>query len=295
MSDKISEANCNIVKDLLPLYVDGALSAESKVMVEEHLQICKECSRERERMERDMIPPVATENITAPINSLKKSYFKSALQVTAIVVVFVLVCCALVESWLLRPALQGFELYDENKLTVSEEDGHLVLTPDADAAARKLYYIYQLHEDDTITVYVSYGTTEEQYKSALFEHRSAQKMDWQIEPDGLLITKEDLSMQIVSTGGGERADGTRGGDYVVDDIAAITFSEQVKEIYYAPALTQEMTRVYSQGMNDEWHEYADNLTDDNNVSMGESVVLLPTTFFDFSAVESDGIKMNTTE
>jgi hypothetical protein len=81
---------------------------------------------------------------------------------------------------------------------------------------------------------------------------------------------------------------------VVDDIAAITFSEQVKEIYYAPALTQEMTLVYSQGMNDKWHEYADNLTDDN-VSMGESVVLLPTTFFDFSAVESDRIKMNTTE
>jgi hypothetical protein len=238
MSDKRREANCNIVKDLLPLYVDGALSAESKRMVEEHLQICKECSRERERMERDVIPPVATENITAPINSLKKSYFKLALQVTAIVVVFVLVCCALVESWLLRPALQGFELYDEDNLTVSKEDGHLILTPDADAAARNLYYIYQLHEDDTITVYVSYGTMKDQY-----------------------------------------------------NIAAITFSEQVKEIYYAPALTQEMMRVYSQGMDDEWHEYADNLTDDDNVSMGETVVPLPTTFFDFSVVESERVEI----
>jgi hypothetical protein len=294
MSDKGRNTNCNIVKDLLPLYVDGALSAESKRMVEEHLQICKECSGERERMERDVIPPVATENITAPINSLKKSYFKSALQVTAIGVVFVLVCCALVESWLLRPALQGFELYDENNLTVSEEDGHLVLTPDADAAARKLYYIYQLHEDDTITVYVSYGTTEDQYKSALSEYKFASKKDWQIEPDCLLITKEELSMQI-GTGGGNTENGRVGADNVVDDIASIIFSKQVKEIYYAPALTQEMSMVYSEGMGDEVSEYMDNLTDDETVSMGESVVLLPTTFFDFSAVESDRMKMNPTE
>jgi hypothetical protein len=268
---------------------------ESKRLVEEHLQICKECSRQREQMERDVIPPVATENITAPINSLKKSYFKMALQVTALVVVIVLVCCALVEGWLLRPALQGFELYDENKLTVSKEDGHLVLTPDADAAARQLYYIYQLHDDDTITVYVSYSTMKDQYRSALFEHKSAKKTDWQIDPDGLLITKESAEeMSIVHTGGAERVNGRVGGSFVVDDIAAITFSEQVKEIYYAPALTQEMVRVYAESMDDEWHEYADNLIDDGTISMGETVVPLPTTFFDFSVVESNRIKINTT-
>jgi hypothetical protein len=48
-------------------------------------------------------------------------------------------------------------------------------------------------------------------------------------------------------------------------------------------------------MGDEVSEYMDNLTDDETVSMGESVVLLPTTFFDFSAVESDRMKMNPTE
>jgi hypothetical protein len=290
MSEKRREPNCNIVKDLLPLYVDGALSAESKRMVEEHLQICKECSREREHMERDVIPPVATEKITAPINSLKKSYFKCALRVTACVVVIVLICCALVESWFLRPVIQGFELYDESNLTVSEKDGHLVLTPDADAAARTLYYIYQLHEDDTITVYVSYGTTEDQYRSALSEYKSASKKDWQIEPDCLLITKENLSMRI-GTGGGNTADGKAGGSNTVHDIATITFSEQVKEIYYAPALTKEMSLVYADGMNDEVNEYMDNLADDETVSMGESVVLLPTTFFDFSVVESGRMKI----
>ena len=34
---------CNIVKDLLPLYVDGGLSADSREMVEEHMKTCPEC------------------------------------------------------------------------------------------------------------------------------------------------------------------------------------------------------------------------------------------------------------
>ena len=36
--------DCNVIRDLLPLYADGACSEESRVMVEEHLQECQSCS-----------------------------------------------------------------------------------------------------------------------------------------------------------------------------------------------------------------------------------------------------------
>ena len=37
--------NCNIVRDLLPLYHDGVCSEESRTAVEEHLAGCEACSR----------------------------------------------------------------------------------------------------------------------------------------------------------------------------------------------------------------------------------------------------------
>ena len=38
--------NCNIIRDLLPLYVDNVCSNETKDMVENHLQTCKNCQQE---------------------------------------------------------------------------------------------------------------------------------------------------------------------------------------------------------------------------------------------------------
>ena len=35
--------NCNIVKDLIPLYKENLLSEESKTFVEDHLKSCPEC------------------------------------------------------------------------------------------------------------------------------------------------------------------------------------------------------------------------------------------------------------
>ena len=36
---------CEIVKDLLPSYIDGLTSAESNSEVEAHLETCQECKR----------------------------------------------------------------------------------------------------------------------------------------------------------------------------------------------------------------------------------------------------------
>ena len=35
--------NCNIVKDLIPLYIDGCCSEESVAAVEEHINSCPQC------------------------------------------------------------------------------------------------------------------------------------------------------------------------------------------------------------------------------------------------------------
>ena len=37
--------NCEIIKDLIPLYIDGCCSKESERAVEEHLSVCSECKK----------------------------------------------------------------------------------------------------------------------------------------------------------------------------------------------------------------------------------------------------------
>jgi len=42
--------DCNVIKDLLPLYIDGCCSKESSAIIEEHLKTCPECDRARKNM-----------------------------------------------------------------------------------------------------------------------------------------------------------------------------------------------------------------------------------------------------
>ena len=41
---------CNIIRDLLPLYAENMVSDDTKVFVEEHLKNCSECRAEHEQM-----------------------------------------------------------------------------------------------------------------------------------------------------------------------------------------------------------------------------------------------------
>ncbi len=43
----MKEINCNIIKDILPLYVDGVVSDDTKEIVEEHLEHCEECKKKK--------------------------------------------------------------------------------------------------------------------------------------------------------------------------------------------------------------------------------------------------------
>ena len=47
---------CEVVKDLLPLYVDGVLSEASRALVEAHLAACPQCKAEYERMRDSAVP-----------------------------------------------------------------------------------------------------------------------------------------------------------------------------------------------------------------------------------------------
>ena len=45
--------SCNIIEDLLPLYVDDMVSEDSRQLVEEHLKECTTCQKMMEEMKKE--------------------------------------------------------------------------------------------------------------------------------------------------------------------------------------------------------------------------------------------------
>ena len=52
--------NCEVVRDLLPLYHDGVCSKKSREMVEEHLTECEACKKELEEIKKEISVPNAS-------------------------------------------------------------------------------------------------------------------------------------------------------------------------------------------------------------------------------------------
>ncbi len=72
--------DCNVIADLIPLYIDDTCSRESAELVEEHVKTCGDCSKLMERMRAEGIEPKKR----APVfesSRLIKSVRKSILTV----------------------------------------------------------------------------------------------------------------------------------------------------------------------------------------------------------------------
>lgn len=74
--------NCNVIKDVLPLYVDDVVSMETKEMVEDHLQHCESCQKEAEQMKQELVLPIEKQ---APLfKKIKKKWRHKKLMISSL-------------------------------------------------------------------------------------------------------------------------------------------------------------------------------------------------------------------
>lgn len=78
----MKEINCNIIKDILPLYVDGVVSDDTKEMVEEHLVHCEECKKEVNLMKQELYIPAEKE--ASFIKGFKKKWRNKKLIISGL-------------------------------------------------------------------------------------------------------------------------------------------------------------------------------------------------------------------
>ena len=67
----MTRINCSIISDLMPLYVDGAVSPETAAAVKEHLESCQHCQSEYKSASADLTLPVSRSLEGESVHTLK--------------------------------------------------------------------------------------------------------------------------------------------------------------------------------------------------------------------------------
>lgn len=87
--------NCEIIKDLIPLYIDGCCSGESERAVEEHLKNCSECKKLFVEMKEptDIVATSEAPKTFNKINDWKASVLQSVLLFVSFGLITIGVAC----------------------------------------------------------------------------------------------------------------------------------------------------------------------------------------------------------
>ncbi|MCQ4636142.1 zf-HC2 domain-containing protein [Anaerovorax odorimutans] len=85
----MDKLECKIVKDLLPLYIDGVCSEESRRMIEEHLAQCADCEKTLRQMQTQVEKPQQQDEGKGALQKIKRKLRKRYLIVIAAAVVLI--------------------------------------------------------------------------------------------------------------------------------------------------------------------------------------------------------------
>lgn len=131
---------CNIVQDVLPLYLENMVSEGTKVFVEEHLESCSDCATELKYLKSGMHIDVAEtpvrEHAVDVIAAIKKKISKRILKaVTAVCLVF----AALFGAVLLYAGIGHPVTKDNISLSTKTDGGYTYIILET-AAGKSLYF-----------------------------------------------------------------------------------------------------------------------------------------------------------
>lgn len=114
--------SCNMIRDILPLYVEDMASQDTRDLVEEHIASCENCKKRLEEMRTFEEPPVDTD--IAPLRNIQNTLRKKKLQTIILSVMVTLVFAVVTIAYLTTPA---YISYNENAVSIIEKDDGTVL------------------------------------------------------------------------------------------------------------------------------------------------------------------------
>lgn len=115
---------CEIVKDLLPLYAEGLTSASSNELIEEHIRTCNECRKLLDSMKNELPPEAENEKKELPLKEFSKTFSRKKRGLALMIAALAASAVIAVYAWLSAPRYLAYNQAVESTQEVS--DGLLV-------------------------------------------------------------------------------------------------------------------------------------------------------------------------
>ena len=91
---------CEVIRDLLPLYVDGVASEESCALIEEHLKDCADCREYLKLLQEDLpdISEAAFADEAASLKKIKSKMLRNRVMIVLVTLAFAVIAGAVLHS-----------------------------------------------------------------------------------------------------------------------------------------------------------------------------------------------------
>lgn len=116
------KVTCNIIKDILPLYVENMISDDSRAMVEEHIEHCQECQASLNEMKSTNILPKDTN--TSPLLKIQSKLRKKKVQIALLSAMLSLVIFVITMAFLTAPE---YIPHSEGNIVIEELDNGILI------------------------------------------------------------------------------------------------------------------------------------------------------------------------
>jgi hypothetical protein len=114
--------SCDVIGDILPLYVENMASSDTRRIVEEHISACESCKRQLDEMSFSQDLPADID--TAPLRKLKAVLRKNKIQIFLLTVMLTLAAAVVIAAFLTAPQ---YISYSENPVVIKENADGTVL------------------------------------------------------------------------------------------------------------------------------------------------------------------------
>ncbi|NMA95078.1 MAG: zf-HC2 domain-containing protein [Clostridiales bacterium] len=147
--------SCDVINDLLPLYVEGLVSEDSRIIIEKHLNECVNCNKEFQSFKKLKTIPMDTS--MEPFKRVKRKLSKKRSQLILSTIIIVLIVVIVCINYLTAPihlpynsSVESIQRYEGDNIIITfshEVAGYDISKYKADDNSG---YIYHLTTWDTI-------------------------------------------------------------------------------------------------------------------------------------------------
>jgi hypothetical protein len=81
----MNKISCNVISDMLELYVDNVVSEDTRILIQDHLSECAECQNKYEQIKKNIVIPADTN--TKLLHNIKKNVTRNKIKVSVISII----------------------------------------------------------------------------------------------------------------------------------------------------------------------------------------------------------------